>query len=771
MRIIFKIAEAELRSLFYSPIAWVIAIIFFVACGVQFVNPLEAVAAQQQFRLDNMPQWDGFDIPLTRNLFNQSYKFLFNNLFLFIPLLTMGAISREVHSGTINLLNSSPVRTRDIVLGKYVGLALYNIILMIPIALILITGYFSIVSPDYKVFFTVLLGIYLLTCTYTAIGLFVSSLTSYQVVAALLTIVLFIILNLMPNLWQQYDLVRDLTYFLNLSGRADFLMTGLITTRDILYFFLIITLFIAFTLLKLRSRKESKRWWVHLIRYVGLFALVLLMGYFTNHPAHVGYLDVSKGQINTIHPATQEAISELGDDSLHVTLYTNLLDPSHVNGVPGMRNSYVWNLWGKYLRFHPNIDFRYVYYYDLVDGDSSFFKQYPNKTVKEIAERIMRLNGLPKSIFKTPEEIRGIIDLNDEGKRLVMQLEYKGRKTFLRTYNDIIFWPDQLHFSAAFRRLTRDTVPLVLFTSGHYERSAFKLGEREYADHTLNKLSRFALLNQGVDVDSINLLNDEIPPSTSILVVADPKAALSREEQDKIRSYINNGGNAIFYGEPGKQQMLNPILESIGVTLEDGILVGPNPHEAPDFTMNELTDPAGRLALEEIFFKYQQGLSKLPPVVLSGATNISYKKDSVTQVKELFNPSKEYDTWIERGYFVADSAAPVFSIAAGDIKKNNFTTCISLSRKIKNKEQRVIVLGDADFMSAFRQSGSFVGNAMYSWALNNEYPVYTNYPPHKDKLLTITRKQSKSLWIIFVYVVPSIVLLIGGTFLIRRRRK
>src|SRR5437773_9472381 len=105
MRIIFKIAGAELRSLFYSPVAWVLAITFFVACGVQFVDPLVNIAAVQQFRIDNMPGWKGFDIPLTYNLFNQSYKFLFENLYLFIPLLTMGAISREVHSGTINLLN------------------------------------------------------------------------------------------------------------------------------------------------------------------------------------------------------------------------------------------------------------------------------------------------------------------------------------------------------------------------------------------------------------------------------------------------------------------------------------------------------------------------------------------------------------------------------------------------------------------------------------------------------------------------------------------
>ncbi len=71
---------------------------------------------------------------------------------------------------------------------------------------------------------------------------------------------------------------------------------------------------------------------------------------------------------------------------------------------------------GKYLRFHHNINFKYIYYYDLIDGDSSFYKQYPNKTLDEIVDRMIRLNSLPKSLFKKPEEIRKIIDLSTEGK-------------------------------------------------------------------------------------------------------------------------------------------------------------------------------------------------------------------------------------------------------------------------------------------------------------------------------------------------------------------
>ncbi len=60
MKIIFKIAKAELRTLFYSPIAWVILVAFFVVTGVFFVTPLMDMTRQQEVQLANSPSWSGF---------------------------------------------------------------------------------------------------------------------------------------------------------------------------------------------------------------------------------------------------------------------------------------------------------------------------------------------------------------------------------------------------------------------------------------------------------------------------------------------------------------------------------------------------------------------------------------------------------------------------------------------------------------------------------------------------------------------------------------
>src|SRR5690606_28313783 len=111
-------------------------------------------------------------------------------LYLYIPLLTMGLISRETSSGTIKLLYSSPIKVREIVFGKYLAMIVYSLVLVTIVTIFVISGIAQIESPDTGMLMTALLGFFLLLCAYAAIGLFMSSLTTYQVVAAICTFVM-----------------------------------------------------------------------------------------------------------------------------------------------------------------------------------------------------------------------------------------------------------------------------------------------------------------------------------------------------------------------------------------------------------------------------------------------------------------------------------------------------------------------------------------------------------------------------------------------------
>lgn len=725
----------------------------------------------QEYNLETKADWKTWDSSLTFALAGHITEPLTEILYLFIPLLTMGIMNREVNSGTIKLLYSSPIRSRHIVLGKFFGTMAFLTTFAIAIILLLLVTFFSVNDVEYPVFFSIILAFYLLAGAYVAIGIFISSLTSYQIVAGVITFVILYLLQTVGTMWQQYDFVRDITYFLSISGRAKNLMAGLITTKDVLYFILIISLFLSFSFIKLRSIKEKGGWKLSFSRYSLVTVVVLLTGYLSSRPGYIGYLDVTRDQLNTIHPATQDMLSKLGDEPLTVTLYTNLFDPVFEAGLPQNRNTYIWSFWEKYIRFHPNTNFEYVYYYDVLDSKAQYFNdRYGGKSMDKVAGELAEANNLSKSLFLPPAEIRKMIDLSEEDLRLIMELEYKGKKAYLRTYPNNYPWPHEVHVSGSISRLI-ETTPSVLFTTGHYERSPYKYGEREFAAHTLFKMSEGALTNLGVDIDTINLSEKEIPATTNILVVADPKSVLSDEETMKIRNYLQQGGNAIFHSEPGKQDILNPLLETIGINVEKGMIVYPNEHEMPHILVSPVTTAGAKMAGEPILYYSSIYPSIKPAVQLPGAASlIARPKDGFT-IEPIFSIKGNDSYWIENAALVVDSAAPHFSQAEGDVRKNEYITGIKLSRSINNKEQRIIVTSDADFMSVSRRSGQAFGNAGYSWCLYNEFPKYTNKPKAKDVLFTIGSTAASTLFKTYLYLLPVSMIILGTVILIRRKRK
>ncbi len=778
MKLICKIARTELRNLFYSPVAWFLFVAFLVQSAYFYTLVVEEFAKWQTLSIENSPDFEGFNRSLTQFIFlnpDSIYANAIKNLYLFLPLLTMGMISREVNNGTIKLLYSSPIKTRHIVFGKYLALIIYNLLLIAVMGIFMIAGLLNIQHVDTGIVLSATLGFYLLICAFGAIGMFMSSLTSYQIVSAIATFLLIFVLNRISGLWQQYDLIRDLTYFLSLGSRTAKMVSGLITTNDVIYYLLICGMFLAFTIFKLRGGREFTPGYKKAFRYIATIAVVLLTGYISSRPGMIGYWDTTRNNINTIHPNTQHVIADFEkDEPLEVTLYTNLLDGGYSRTNPAMRNDYMWTLWERYLRFKPDIKFRYVYYYDIMEGDSLLYRQYPKKSMAEIAALLADANEIGLSRFKTPEEIRKMIDLRPENMRPVMQLKYKGKSTFLRTYPDPDFWPYEMHVSAAFKRLVMKEMPKVLYTTGNLERDIYKLGEREYAVHALVKENRKALINLGFDADTISLDHRDIPAGISSLVVADPKTALSPLKEARIRQYLAAGGNAYILGEPGKQEMLNPLLAGIGVRLENGTLVQVSKHEMPHMLLPYYTTDLYYMADSEGFPRLRERLknpkykdtvkssmSGAAEVVATGQNDYTFRPLLVT-TRGVFNKA---------GRLVVDSTAPVFTPAEGDVQKTPFTTMATLRRKIQNREQRIIVSGDADFMSNLRGGSPDFGIAFFSWMDYNRFPVYTPVPQPLDQLLTISGNAAKVQSFIFIWILPTLLLLTGTVILIRRKRK
>ena len=200
MKTIYKIARTELQTLFYSPIAWLILVIFTFQASMAFTNGLAGNVRSQElgYGLYNVTMgvfagWRGMFIAM------QQY------LYLYIPLLTMGLMSREFSSGSIKLLYSSPITSTQIVLGKYLSMMLYGLIMLAIVTVYVVFYMFVLKDFDYPVAITGLIGIYLIMCLYSAVGLFVSCLTSYQVVAAIGTFAALTILQVIGGVLQGVD--------------------------------------------------------------------------------------------------------------------------------------------------------------------------------------------------------------------------------------------------------------------------------------------------------------------------------------------------------------------------------------------------------------------------------------------------------------------------------------------------------------------------------------------------------------------------------------
>jgi ABC-2 type transport system permease protein len=177
-------------------------------------------------------------------------------LILVAPLLTMRLLAEEKKSGTDELLFTSPLSVGQIVLGKYFA-ALIMLAVMLGLTAILSIFAFAYGNPEFAPWLTGYLGLFLMGALFIAIGLFFSSLTENQIVAAFLTFVtllLFLVLNWVTSsgggAW------RSVVGYLSFSDHFEDMTRGILDTKDIVYYLT----FSFFGLFLTHSVIQSRRW-------------------------------------------------------------------------------------------------------------------------------------------------------------------------------------------------------------------------------------------------------------------------------------------------------------------------------------------------------------------------------------------------------------------------------------------------------------------------------------------------------------------------------
>lgn len=328
MKTIYKIARTELQTLFYSPVAWLILVIFTFQASMAFTDMLGSYVRSQSlgYRLWSVTEGTFGGM---RGLFTQMQQYLY----LYIPLLTMSLMSRELSSGSIKLLYSSPVTNVQIILGKYLSMMIYGLVLAGILFIYMIFAACAVENADFPAMLSGLLGLYLLLCAYAAIGLFMSSVTSYQVVAAMGTLAMLAVLNYVKGMWQDIEFVRDITYWLAIGGRADEFIRGLICSEDVLYFLIVIVLFLMLSIIRLQGRRQRTSWAVTWGKYAGVVMAAMLMGYITSRPHFMSFYDATHTKMRTLTPNSQDIVARM-DGKLTITTFVNILEENYWAGLP-----------------------------------------------------------------------------------------------------------------------------------------------------------------------------------------------------------------------------------------------------------------------------------------------------------------------------------------------------------------------------------------------------------------------------------------------------
>ncbi|MDQ1166593.1 Gldg family protein [Flavobacterium sp. SORGH_AS_0622] len=755
MKTIYRIAKTELNTMFYSPVAWVVLVIFSIQSSWKFFNSIERFEKAQKIGegLGNLTQ-------ITFSGFNGLYTEMQNYLYLYVPLLTMGLVSREINSGSIKLLLSSPIKIKDIVLGKYLAIAAYCLLFIVILGLQVGIAYFSIENLDLKFAVSGLIGLYLLVCTYAAIGLFMSCLTSYQVVAAISTLVVLAGLNFIGKLWQDVEVVKDITYFLSISGRANEMLEGLIISKDVIYFILVSSLFIVLSIYKLQTGRDAQTISKRVLKYTLLVTIVLSFGYITSRASLTLYQDMTRTKDRTLTKTSLDIVKKI-DGPIKLTTYVNLLDINYYMAMPYSQNSDIASF-EKYTRFIPQMEMEYVYYYDTSNNEA-LYAQNPGLNDKELAQKMIETQDLKLKKLYSPEEIKKVVDLKPEQNRVVRTVEYNGKKTFLRMYDDMFKVPMEKEISASLKRLVVPA-PKIVFATGNMERSVDKIGDKNYKTGFNEITFRYSLINQGFDVSSVDINAQNIPEQTTILIIADPKTQLSQGAVDRINKYIDQGKNVMLLAEPETNSALAAVTDKLGLSFTKQALVQESETNSPDYLVTEVSKNIDSTVIKLTKNKDNN------PIPFLGSSGIKMVKDVGFKVTPLLKTNTQ-PAW--------EAKTGITSIPE-DLKKQPAVTAVplavALTRNVNGKSQKIIVAGDADFMGNAELSRGGSGTFqfftdIFSWFTNYEFPIDTTRPENIDKKITVNANQVFMSKIVFIALFPLLIILSAAFILIRRNRR
>ncbi|MGH8507417.1 MAG: GldG family protein [Gammaproteobacteria bacterium] len=358
-----------------------------------------------------------------------------------------------------------------------------------------------------------------------------------------------------------------------------------------------------------------------------------------------------------------------------------------------------------------------------------------------------------------PDELREL-GIRVDGELVV---RYAGRSEQVQEHSE-----EEL--SNALQRLLRTEERWIVFLQGH--------GERDPQGDANHDLSQWAqrLTSRGLKVQGLNLgAHAALPDNTSVLVIASPEVALLPGETDLLLRYLDRGGNLLWLAEPGSLQGLEGLAEALGLVMERGTIVDPatalfgidHPAMAPVTNYGPEVPVAGSRYIT--VFPYARAIKQKPKGSWRGVPILSVGSQTWAETGQLegeiaYDQGKDLQGPLDIGVRLTRER-PVQNKSTGDAGKK--------AGADKAGEQRVIVLGDGDFLS-----NSYLGNSgnldlglrIINWLATDD--ILVEVPAHRsvDTKLDLTDTETAIIGFGFLFVIPALLGGVGFYVWLRRRR-
>lgn len=256
MRGAIAILKKELKSYFYSPVAYVILGVFLFIMGVIFAKFVDIYQ-----RFNTVQRFGGSQGITLDKLATYLYQNMAFILCFVTPFLTMRLYAEEKRQHTFELLFTAPLKKFELVFGKF--LAAYSLMLfMVLVSFIYVLFMILWGNPELPIIGSTYLGLLLALACYISLGGLISAMTNSQAIAAIWTFIALLLLWLLQSLGQGISAKTGfvewgpLLVFLSPLGHFNSFSEGLIHLKDVVYFlsFTVVSLYLTYNVV------ESNRW-------------------------------------------------------------------------------------------------------------------------------------------------------------------------------------------------------------------------------------------------------------------------------------------------------------------------------------------------------------------------------------------------------------------------------------------------------------------------------------------------------------------------------